>query len=193
MKITAIDGHPGTSRLVTALMDRYLEAAEAAGAEVTRFALRDMDFDPVLHEGYKQRQEWEPDLKRAAQSIQDCDHLLLGFPMWWGGQPASLKGFFDRVFLPGFAFKYHENDPMWDRLLTGRSAQVFVTSDTPKFFLKLSYGAPVFNQIKKQVLGFSGFKPVKLNYFAPIRKKGPKDFEPWLKKAETLGRKARSK
>ena len=189
MKITAIDGHPGTDRLVTALMDRYLTAAVDAGAEVTKFSLRDMEFDPILHEGYKKRQDWEPDLGNAAQSIQDSDHLLLGFPLWWGAQPALLKGFFDRVFLPGYAFKYHKNDPMWDRLLKGRSADVFITADTPEFFLRLSYGAPIFRQMKGQILGFSGFKPVKQYYFAPIRKKQPQDFEKWLKKAEALGRK----
>jgi len=189
VKITAIDGHPGTDRLVTALMDRYLTAAVDAGAEVTKLNLRDMEFDPILYEGYKKRQEWEPDLAMAAQSIQDCDHLLLGFPLWWGAQPALLKGFFDRVFLPGYAFKYHKKDPMWDRLLKGRSAHVFITADTPEFFLRLSYGAPVFRQMKGQILGFSGFKPVKQYYFAPIRKKQPQDFEKWLKKAEALGRK----
>jgi len=189
VKITAIDGHPGTDRLVTALMDRYLTAAVDAGAEITKFNLRDMEFDPILYEGYKKRQDWEPDLAKSAQSIQDSDHLLLGFPLWWGAQPALLKGFFDRVFLPGYAFKYHKNDPMWDKLLKGRSADVFITADTPEFFLRLSYGAPIFRQMKGQILGFSGFKPVKQYYFAPIRKKQPEDFEKWLKKAEVLGRK----
>lgn len=173
-------------------MDTYLDAARDAGASVTKFALRDLTFDPVLHEGYRKRQEWEPDLARVAQAIKDCDHLLLGFPMWWGGQPALLKGFLDRVFLPGYAFKYHKNDPYWDRLLSGRSADVLITADTPKLFLRLMYGAPVLRQTKGQILDFSGFKPVKQYYFAPIRKKQPKDFEPWLKKAEALGRKIAS-
>ncbi len=189
MKITAIDGHPGTDRFVTALMERYLNAASEAGAEVTRYTLRDMKFDPILHEGYKARQDWEPELAAAAKSIQEADHLLLGFPMWWGSQPALLKGFFDRVFLPGYAFKYHENDPMWDRLLKGRSADVFITSDTPEIYLRLFYGAPIFRQMKGQVLGFSGFKPIRQYYFAPIRKQKPQNFERWLNKAERLGRK----
>ena len=188
MKIIAIDGHPGVDRFVTALIDRYLDAAVDAGAEAAKFTLREMDFDPILHEGYKRRQEWEPDLAAAAQAVRDSDHLLLGFPMWWGGQPALLKGFFDRVFLPGYAFKYHQHDPMWDRLLKGRSADVFITADTPAFFLRLAYGAPVFRQVKGQILGFSGFKPVRQYYFAPIRKKQPEDFKRWLDKAERLGR-----
>lgn len=192
MKITAIDGHPGNDRLVSAMLDRYLAAAETSGATVTRLNLRDIDFDPVLHVGYRGEQPLEPDLVRAQAAITDCDHLVVGFPLWWGAQPALLKGFFDRVFLPGFAFKYHKDDPFWDRLLAGRSADVLITGDTPGFYLKLKYGSPVLRQMKGQVLGFSGFKPIKQFYFAPVRKNKPETFERWLERAEARGRKVAS-
>lgn len=192
MKITAIDGHPGTDRLVSAMLDRYLAAAEAAGASVTWLNLRDMDFDPVLHVGYKGEQPLEPDLARAQAAITDCDHLVVGFPLWWGSQPALLKGFFDRVLLPEFAFKYHKDDPFWDRLLAGRSADVLITGDTPKAYLRFVYGAPVLRAMKGQVLGFTGFKPIKQFYFAPVRKSLPKTRDRWLAKAEARGRKVGS-
>ena len=182
MKITAIDGHPGTDRLVTALMDSYLGASEENGAAVTRFALRDIEFDPVLHEGYRQRQDWETGLNEIIESIKDCDHLLIGFPMWWGTMPASLKGFFDRTFLPGVAFKYHKNDPFWDKLFSGKSADVIITADTPGFYFKFRYGSAVQKIMKNQILGFTGFKPIKQYYFAPVRKRAPKDFEGWKNK-----------
>jgi putative NADPH-quinone reductase len=188
MKITAIDGHPGTDRLVSALLDRYLAAADAAGATVTRLNLRDLDYDPVLHVGYKGEQPLEPDLQRAQAAITDCDHLVVGFPLWWGSQPALLKGFFDRVFLPGFAFKYHNDDPFWDRLLAGRSADVFITGDTPKFYLRLVHRSPVLRSMKGQILGFAGFKPIKQFYFAPVRKSAAKTRDRWLAKAEARGR-----
>lgn len=193
MKITALDGHPGTDRLVSAMLDRYLAAAEAAGAVVTRLDLRDMDFDPVLHVGYKEVQPLEPDLERAKAAITDCDHLVVGFPLWWGSQPALLKGFFDRVFLPGFAFKYHKNDPFWDRLLAGRSADVFVTADTPKFYLRLAHRSPVLRSMKGQILGFVGFKPIKQFYYAPVRKSEAKTRDRWLAQAEARGQKVGSR
>ena len=180
MKITLIDGHPGTDRMITALLDGYQAGAEHAGTTVTRLTLRDMNFDPILHEGYTQIQALEPDLMAARDAITECDHLVVGFPLWWGAQPALLKGFFDRVFLPGYAFKYHANDPLWERLLAGRSADVLITADTPKWYLHLFYGAPVLRQMKGQILGFSGFKPIRQFYFAPTRKASPERIDRWF-------------
>jgi NAD(P)H dehydrogenase (quinone) len=188
MKICAIDGHPDHGRLSSALLDRYLDAAaRASGATAERFAVRDMKFDPVLHHGYQKRQDWEPDLERFAESLKACDHLALAFPMWWGGMPASLKGLFDRVFLPGVAFKYHQDDPFWDRLLAGRSADVLITSDTPRWFLRFRYGDPLIKQLKGQILGFSGFKPVRTRVFSPIRKRSDRAIEKILRSSARLG------
>ncbi len=187
MKLVAIDGHPGQNGTSTGLLEHYCEGAQSAGWDVQSIVLRDMSFDPILHDGYRQRQAWEPDLEHAMEAIQGCDHLVLAFPMWWGGQPALLKGFFDRTLLPGVAFKYHDNDPFWDRLLAGRSADVIITADTPRFFLRWSYGEPIVKQIKKQVLGFCGFKPVRVHYYAPIRKQKQKRIERWQRQAQKLG------
>lgn len=190
MHILALDGHPAENSLSTALLDRYCHGASEAGAEITRHTLRHMQFDPILHDGYRKRQEWEPDLAAFAEDLQACDHLLLSFPMWWGGQPALLKGFIDRVFLPGFTFKYHDDDPFWDRLMTGKSADVIITADTPKPFLQFVYGSPILKQMRGQVLGFCGFKPLHQHYFAPAHGRTPEQLQNWLAKAEKLGRKA---
>lgn len=187
MKLVALDGHPGRSGTSTDLLRAYCEGAREAGWDIEEIVLRDMTFDPVLHEGYRKRQDWEPDLEDAVDRIKECDHLVVAFPMWWGGQPALLKGFFDRALLPGVAFKYHKSDPWWDRLLVGRSADVIITADTPRFFLRLSYGEPIIRQIKQQILGFCGFKPVRVSYFAPVRKQKEKTLDRWRSKAKKLG------
>ena len=58
--------------------------------------LGDLRFDPVLREGYQQVQALEPDLLQAQANILWAEHLVLVYPIWWGGIPALLKGFFDR-------------------------------------------------------------------------------------------------
>jgi NAD(P)H dehydrogenase (quinone) len=98
-----------------------------------------------------------------------------------------MKGFFDRLFLPGFAFQYKENSILWDRLLKGKSARIIATMDTPYLYYKYIYGNPGINQLKKVILEFCGIKPVKVTYYAPIRSSTPDQRTEWLEKTETLG------
>jgi NAD(P)H dehydrogenase (quinone) len=83
--------------------------------------------------------------------------------------PALLKGFLDRCWLPGFAFKYHTHDSFWDRLLIGRSARIIVTSDAPTLYnLIVNFNAPV-RVMKNMVLGFCGFRPVKTTAIGSVK------------------------
>lgn len=171
MRILILDGHPDANRLVSHLLDHYT-AALPAGTEVDRFAARDLTFALTLRQGYKCDQEWEPDLHRLGAALDACDHLVVGFPLWWGAEPALLKGLLDRLLLPGFAFRYHRNDPWWDRKLAGRSADMIVTMDTPPWYLRLAYGDPVGRRWRKQVLGFCGFAPIRIFRLGPTRRGG---------------------
>ncbi|HEX4847145.1 MAG TPA: NAD(P)H-dependent oxidoreductase, partial [Novosphingobium sp.] len=113
------------------------------------------------------------------------DHVVIGFPLWWGAEPAQLKGLLDRVLLPGWAFRYHKHDQMWDRLLAGRSADLFVTMDTPPWFLRLFWSDPVMKRWNKQILEFAGFKPVRLFRIGPTRRGGAaKNFGKWAARLE---------
>ena len=187
MKIFALDAHPGVEGLSKELLTAYLKGASTTGAEIEKMALRDMTFDPILHEGYRKRQGWEPDLERAVAAIMACDHFVLAHPMWWGGQPAQLKGFLDRAFLPGVAFKYKEGNPMPEGLLKGRSATVLITGDTPGFILKYLYGNPIVRQTSTQILTFCGLKPNKIHYWGPVRKQKDSVLSNWLAQAEKRG------
>jgi putative NADPH-quinone reductase len=76
----------------------------------------------------------EPDLLAAWEKILWAEHLVWIYPIWWGSMPAILKGFIDRLFLLGFAFKKKENSVWWDKLLTGKSARIITTLDQPKWY-----------------------------------------------------------
>ena len=172
MKVLLLDGHPGEGRPTTHLLDIYARALPS-GAEVTRIAVRDLAFDPVLRHGYKRRTEWEPDVHRVAEALDACDHLVVAFPMWWGAEPAELKGLIDRVFLPKFTFAYHVGDPWWDKLMQGRSADLIATMDTPPFILWLWHGNALLKRWKGQVLGFCGFAPVRTLKLGPVGENTP--------------------
>ncbi len=187
-KILVILGHPRQDSLCGALAAGYGEAARAAGAEVRELALADLAFDPVLHAGYRAEQAPEADLAAAQEAILWADHLAFVYPTWWGGLPALLKGFIERVFLPGFAFSYRKDSPWWDRLLAGRSARLLVTMDTPPWYYRWFYRMPGHNQMRRTILEFCGIKPVRIAQFGPVKTSSPAQRDKWLEAVRRAAR-----
>lgn len=186
-KILIINGHPDPESLCADLALSYKKGAERTNADCKLINLTDLKFDLNLHYGYRQRTELEPDLLNIQQDILDADHLVFIYPNWWGTYPALLKGFIDRVFLPKFAFKYRENSLLWDKLLTGKTARLIVTMDTPKWYYTLVYRNPGHHSMKKGILEFSGIKPVRITSFGPIKLSDEKKRQNWINKVEQLG------
>jgi putative NADPH-quinone reductase len=188
--ITVILGHPDSNSYCAAIATAYADAAEAAGNNVKFFKLGEIAFDPTLHHGYGKIQELEPGLKTIQDAITWAQHLVFIYPNWWGSMPALLKGFFDRVFLPGYAFKYRDNSRFWDRLLVGRSAHAIVTMDTPPWYYWLVYRMPGHHQIRKTILEFCGVKPVKITSLGPVRHASSAQREKWLAQVARYARAA---
>jgi NAD(P)H dehydrogenase (quinone) len=187
--ILIINGHPDSASFNAALADAYATGALGSGAQVRRLNLAELAFNPILSFGYRKRTELEPDLIRAQELIRWAHHLVFVYPTWWGAMPALLKGFIDRVFLPGFAFKYRENSVLWDKLLSGRTAHLLVTMDTPSWYNRLVYRNAGHIVMKKNILKFCGINPVRITEFTPIKPSTPEQRAKWLKKAKTLGEK----
>ena len=152
-----------------------------------RLNLGELKFDPVLWKGYHEIQQLEPDLVKAQELVAWSNHLVFVYPNWWGAIPALMKGFFDRAFLPGFAFKYRDNSQFWDKLLAGRSAQLIVTMDTPPWYYRWIYRQPGHNQMKRTILGFCGINVVKVTELGIVRNASPEKIEQWISKIERLG------
>jgi NAD(P)H dehydrogenase (quinone) len=188
-KILIINGHPDKESFNFALANAYKKGALESGAEVKEINVCDLNFNPNLQYAYRQRTELEPDLMDAQGKITWADHLVWIYPVWWGSMPAILKGFIDRVFLPGFAFQKRENSIWWDKLLTNKSARIISTLDQPAWYYWLVFRQPSINAMKKLTLEFCGIKPVKTTYFGPIRLSKTDYRQNWLVKIEALGRK----
>jgi putative NADPH-quinone reductase len=187
-RVLIVVGNPTPGSFDHALAQRYAEGAEEAGAEVRLLAVDVLRFDPILRGGYHSTQTLEEDLVRAQEAILWAEHLVFVYPVWWGTMPALLKGFIDRVFLPGFAFKYRTKGALWDRLLTGRSAELIVTMDSPPWYYRWFAGQPGHRMMKRGVLEFCGVKPVGITSFGGVRRSTPEKREGWLAKARALGR-----
>lgn len=187
-KIVIINGHPNKDSFNFGIAKAYKEGALNAGTEVKEITIAELNFDPILHFGYQKRMELEPDLLKAREMIQWADHLVWIHPVWWGGLPALMKGFLDRLFLPGFAYQYRENSVWWDKLLKGKTAHIITTLDQPGWYYWLFYGKPSVNQLKKSTLEFCGVKPVKVTYIGIIRNSTEIQRTQWLQKVKELGK-----
>ena len=180
-------GHPRSTSLSHGMADAYEAAARAGGAEIRRMHLSDMDFDPDLTEGYHSRKTLEPCLEEWRANTQWASHLVWCYPQWWGGMPAKMKGVIDRCFLPGFAMAYREKGPWWDRLLAGRSADIFMTADSPVIYDTISYHRAAKHQVERTVLNYAGVKPRRTFQFGPVKTATPERIEAWLQQAGKRG------
>jgi putative NADPH-quinone reductase len=187
-RILIINGHPDKESFCASLAEKYKIGADKSETESDIINLTDLEFSPVLEYGFRKRTDLEPDLQKAWELIIKADHLVLIYPNWWGTYPALLKGFIDRLFLPGFAFEYQEKSPFPKKLLTGKTARLIVTTDTPNWYYSLVYRKPGHNSMKKSILGFCGIKPVKISTFGPIKSSTDVQRNSWLAKVEKLGR-----
>lgn len=184
MKILTILGHPTKNSFNHAVLKQYIKGAKQNN-QVKTIYLGDLKFNPILQEGYKQRQVLEPDLKSAQKLIKWADKITLVYPTWWGAYPALLKGFFERIFLPHYAYKY-TGPYKWKKLLKGRTARIIVTMDAPLLYYKFIIGDPGY-KLMKATLAFCGIKPIQKTYISGLKFKNKKRREKILKNIYKIG------
>ena len=186
-KILLIIGHPDEESFNFALATAYKKGATDSGAEIKEIRIRELDFNPNLQFGYRKRTELEPDLLNAQELIKWADHLVWVYPVWWGSVPAIMKGFIDRVFLPGFAFKKREGSVWWDKFLSGKTARLISTLDQPAWFYRWVNGNPSHKAMKRLTMNFVGINKVKSTTIGPLRLSSEEFRVKWLQKIEKLG------
>ena len=186
-KILIINGHPDKDSYCFAIGKAYKKGVLGSDAELKEIIIRDLEFNPNLEFGYRKRTTLEPDLIEAQEKIKWANHLVWIYPVWWGSYPAIMKGFLDRVFLPGFAFQKRENSVWWDKLLTNKTARIISTLDQPAWYYKWINKQPSHIAIKKLTLNFIGVKKVKFTTIGPLRLSKESYRKNWLKKIEKLG------
>jgi putative NADPH-quinone reductase len=109
MKVHVIYAYPLQEGLAVEIHRTVVTSLREAGHEVDDLDLYAEQFDPVLsmedrtiyHDPEINQQRIKPYIDR----LQAADAVVLCHPVWNFGWPAILKGYFDRVFLPGVSFK----------------------------------------------------------------------------------------
>lgn len=186
-KVFIWSAHPRAGSLSDGLADAYAAGAKGARAEVRVQKLSDMEFGTDFPGYTKPMSPLEPNLKTWQDNIAWADHLFFVHPYWWGAMPAKAKAVLDRALLSGFGFKYHGEGLGWDKLLTGKTADAMITSDTPPLIDTFIYRKPARRVLKTQVLGFCGVKVRKLVQIGPVKTSKPAKIDSWIARAEHMG------
>ena len=105
-----------------------------------------------------------------------------------GRHAGAAKGFIDRVFLPGFAFKYRKNSPLPEQPLKGKTARLIVTMDSPYVYYRFYLGQPGHQMMKHSILKFCGVG-VRATNITRLRKMPEVARKQWLERVHRMGRK----
>jgi len=187
MRIFVINAHPDAGSLSDAIADSYVSGARHGGHDVRTVNLRDLQFDLVLRGGFHSTKPLEPDITEQQQHIRWCEHLVIVSPNWWWSAPALLKGYIDRVFLPGFSMRYHARFPYVEPLLKGRSARVLYTQNSPRLAGWLFRADLFWTWISRSVLKHCGFRPVRRTALYGAKDSSPEARAAFLALVRVLG------
>ncbi len=135
MKILVILAHPDPESLNHAVSKRAVEVLEEMGHSVVFHDLYKEGFDPILPSAEIPDDAPLDDLiERHCSELHNADGIVIIHPNWWGQPPAVLKGWVDRVFRPGVAYRFvmgDAGDGVPIGLLKAKAALVLNTSNTP--------------------------------------------------------------
>ena len=185
-KILVINGHPNKESFNAVIAQSYIKSALEAGSEVRYIAIGELDFNPNLQFGYRQRMELEPDLAKALEDIQWSEHQVWIHPLWWLGMPAIMKGFFDRAFLPGITFK-SDKEGTTKGLLHGRTGRIITTAgDLSLDIYEEIYASSGLVQLKKGILEYCGISSIQDSFIGPLYESDENDRREWIVQIENL-------
>lgn len=156
-KILIIYAHPNTEGYNKEILRNVLSHLNKKNKEYKLLDLYHMNFNPVLDQDELiiKGGVLSTDTLKFQKDISEHNKLIFIYPIWWGSMPAILKGFADKVFSQGFAYKYVNGRPKG--LLKNKEALVFSTSGAPDFYNFLTC-KKFTKRLTKDVLSFCGIK-----------------------------------
>lgn len=185
-KIVVINGHPDPESFNAVLAQSYIQSALESGSEVRYIAIGTLDFNLNLQYGYRQRMELEPDLLQALEDLQWSDHQVWIHPLWWLGMPAIMKGFFDRLFLPGLTFKVNKGASTTG-LLQAKTARIITTAgDLSIDAYEEIYRSSGLVQLQKGILEYCGVSDIDSTFIGPVYELELEGREIWIEKMKEV-------
>jgi len=133
--------HPVEGSFCSAMRDAAVRGLQAAGHTVDVIDLTASQFNPVMStsewQTYQQGSGQIPDgLEHDVELIKTAEIIVFVYPTWWGGLPAQLKGWLERVMLPGTAFVFNDNNKVRPGLGNIKRIHIASTFGSPWLYVR---------------------------------------------------------
>lgn len=132
--LSIVYGHPYEGSFCHAILDAVLQKLRASGRGHTLMDLYADHFDPAVRARdlalYGSGRTNDPLAMRYMDILKKTSEILYIFPVWWGVEPAIVKGFHDKVLLRDLAWSYSETGALSPLLRIGKTT-VITTSEAP--------------------------------------------------------------
>lgn len=172
MKVLVVFAHPTSDSFNGSLLDVVISTLKDRGAEVRLRNLYEDRFQPVLDSAdlaaiHGPRGVPLPDVLREQIGVAWANRLIFLYPIWWYDRPAILKGWIDRVFLPGFAYRPDKTGGMG--LLKHEKALVLQTAGNSEAQLRKSGALEVMQKTMGQgTLTYCGIPEVRIETLCEV-------------------------
>ncbi|MCC3216755.1 NAD(P)H-dependent oxidoreductase [Chryseobacterium sp. X308] len=181
MRHLIIYAHPNENSLNYHLLNTVVETLQLRNEEVVVRDLYTIGFDPVLSLEDMQGQrvgKVSDDVKTEQEYISWAEQITFIYPIWWTGLPAMMKGYIDRVFSYGFAYRYDQG--IQKGLLKGKKTVIINThGKSHEEYEKTGMDKALTLTSDNGIFIYSGFEIIRHLFFDKADKASPENLEIW--------------
>jgi putative NADPH-quinone reductase len=192
MKVVIVFNHPYEGSFCNAILASVEQGLQRANHEVDVINLDKEGFNPVMTSqdlrAFKDKMPIDPKVLEYKHRLEQADHIVFIFPIWWELMPAMMKGFIDKVIFPGVAFDYkNDSNTRMKPLLTQVKGLSFITTmNTPRILYRLIFGNAIQKALMIGTFWKLGYKNRKWISFNMVKSVSEEKRKMWLNRVENV-------
>lgn len=188
MRHLIIYAHPNENSLNHHLLNTVIETLQYHNEEIIVRDLYNIGFNPVLSLNDMQGQRMgkvSDDVKTEQDHISWAEQITFIYPIWWTGLPAMMKGYIDRVFSYGFAYRYDQG--IQKGLLKGKKTVIINThGKSHEEYEKTGMDNALTLTSDNGIFIYSGLEIIRHFFFDKADKASPENLKIWKGQIKNL-------
>ncbi|PZR35008.1 MAG: NADPH:quinone reductase [Azospira oryzae] len=190
MKTVIVFNHPYDGSFCNAILTAVISGLQKGNHEVDTIHLDKEGFNPVMTgadlKAFRDKKAIDPKVLEYKTRIEQADHLIFIFPIWWELMPAMTKGFIDKVIFPGVAYDYTNASntmmkPLWTKI---KGITLITTMNTPGILYWSLFGNAIQKAVIRGTFWKIGFKNRKWISFNMVKMVSDEKRKRWLRDLE---------